>query len=375
MELQLRIGTCILYNAILTISFIFVKRSKTKKWIFAAYCLLLLLSSFRFTIGNDYENLFSLFYYSNLEFSGAYSYSFENVGSAIVPILVSIVPDHSKVGASTAIGFLSLIFLFYIYKTLDRYKVHDKGIILLFILSILFQSWDWAKQCAAVAIFIYSTKYIEDRNFKKYVIYIIIASLFHISALITLPLYYLSKIYISPRLLSFSLFIVFIMTELGLFHSIHERLVGLIPYYNEVYAMSQYSYFDQYTYYSPRFIYTSLWYIVVLLLCPSHIKIYPLIFAIGATLYMVSSGSLLLDRISLYFTISQLIIVPLELKLLKKKSIGYYLLTFMLLVHAFLFNREIFIDGGLRGSDIYQSVFSEDYDHLKFRDRTLLFVN
>lgn len=49
-----------------------------------------------------------------------------------------------------------------------------------------------------VAIFLYSIKYIKERNFKKFIMYMILASTIHVSALICIPLYFIYGLKIRP---------------------------------------------------------------------------------------------------------------------------------------------------------------------------------
>lgn len=50
------------------------------------------------------------------------------------------------------------------------------------------------RQNFAILIFALSLKWIENKNFKKYLIYILIATLFHSSAIILLPIYFINRV-------------------------------------------------------------------------------------------------------------------------------------------------------------------------------------
>ncbi|HAK42626.1 MAG TPA: hypothetical protein DCM59_07875 [Clostridium sp.] len=69
------------------------------------------------------------------------------------------------------------------------------------------------RQSIAMAICLFSYKYLLRRNFIKYVLIILIAGMFHYSAFILLPLYFIVKIDINPR----SLFILVLLWLVGLF--------------------------------------------------------------------------------------------------------------------------------------------------------------
>lgn len=77
-------------------------------------------------------------------------------------------------------------------------------ILMLFATSVIFSMLNIIRQMIAFSMIFYSLRFIVSKSFKKYAIGIIIASLFHKSAIIFLPLYFvLNRININNRFIQF----------------------------------------------------------------------------------------------------------------------------------------------------------------------------
>ncbi|MDM0466715.1 EpsG family protein [Clostridium perfringens] len=86
----------------------------------------------------------------------------------------------------------SFIFCFFTYKAIyDQSKGICLSIALLLVTSSYFISLNTLRQCMSVAIFLYATKYIKNRNIYKYMFWIFIAIMFHSSSIIYIPVYFI----------------------------------------------------------------------------------------------------------------------------------------------------------------------------------------
>ena len=168
-----KFGTFLLYNSLLLTCFLLAQsgeRCKNKRYIKLSYFLLLAISVFRFDIGHDYENYAnSIFRIANI-FNGGYRLldisTLVNIEPTML-ITIGLFKNSIHVYA-LVIAVYSSIFTIFIYKTFDYFNIHKWGILLLFILTILFQSWDWMRQGVAMSIFLYSIRFLNQSNFKKY---------------------------------------------------------------------------------------------------------------------------------------------------------------------------------------------------------------
>lgn len=363
------IETLLIYNLLLFVIVILSKKHN-KIFVFISYFLIFLFTSFRYDIGYDYEN------YARAIMQISKSLNYLDPSTIIVltgkePMLALLVLLLGKIEHLFVVVFsiYSLVFTYFIYKAFETYKIHTQGILLLFVLTILFQSWDWMRQGVSLSIFLFSLKYIKRRRFKQYLLCILFAALWHFSAIIMLLAYPLARIKIPDnknRILCI-LIIVFGLAELQVFSSLYEIVLKYIPYYNEIYVDSEYSTFEEFKFYSLPFIMYSIWYIIIVYNGVKNNTPYVMILFVGVILFMISGGNLLVDRIAWYFTGTQLLVVPIYCKS-KIFSLGKVLICLLIFSHYLYFNRQI-LNGGLRGSSQYITVFSNNYEHRIFNKR------
>ncbi|WP_251623359.1 EpsG family protein [Odoribacter lunatus] len=90
--------------------------------------------------------------------------------------------------------FVNVICAIFIFKHLRYYTFHYYLFFLLYLGYIYFTlNMSGIRQAIAVAIFIYSIKYIKENRIKNYMLCCFTAALFHVSALVTIPIYWISK--------------------------------------------------------------------------------------------------------------------------------------------------------------------------------------
>jgi hypothetical protein len=157
----------------------------SKFFYFLCAMLLTLISGLRLDVGTDYQNylyLFNLIENGQLSVSEpglVYLYKFSNYlgfGSYGVFFVFSFI---------VAVGFT---------KFLSDFCGRKGGvaIFLFFTLSMFyFASFNLIRQYAAVSVILYGFKYILEKRFLVYLIYVGIAMLFHYSAIVMLSMYFL----------------------------------------------------------------------------------------------------------------------------------------------------------------------------------------
>jgi transmembrane protein EpsG len=172
------------------------KSIQSLPWIF-----LFIVSAFRYNVGTDYAHYYHLFIHKDGMF------------------------EHKELGYTSLVNLLSsldfnpqmMFFLFSLatialfYKSF-KYFFKDNDTLfllstLLFIPFFFFLSLNTIRQALAVAIFFYAIRYILNKCFFKYFIYILIAMMFHKSAIILIPLYFFFGI----KLTRYRLFIICIL--------------------------------------------------------------------------------------------------------------------------------------------------------------------
>lgn len=165
-----------------------IQRKENRFVLFLVIVLISLVSGLRaYTVGTDskyYHSIFTNFY------SGGGIYFREQVFMYVAKALMQLT------------GSDRIVFLFYSFLTntliiLRFWKWRDKGsfaMMMFYYLTLFFpQSMNIMRQYVAIAIIMWAFDYIFERKYKRFIIVIIIAALFHTSALIALvliPLHY-----------------------------------------------------------------------------------------------------------------------------------------------------------------------------------------
>lgn len=172
----------------------FIKRD-SNKLVFRVLLILSLsiLIAFGGIVGTDHDSYVSSYY-------GLSSFSISNIiagfnifnlnrdiaGYEAGYVLLSY--PFYKFGFSAVAYFLVLAIITntFLVKVLYRFK-HPVFSIVLFITSqYYFQECNLVRQMLAVSIFLYALKYLENKDWKKYIIWVFVAASFHYSALFLL---------------------------------------------------------------------------------------------------------------------------------------------------------------------------------------------
>lgn len=186
-----------IYTLILTFIFSFFSREmekynknlSSKYFVVITLCILVAVPALRTNIGDTY----------------VYKQSFESMGSKT---LVDIFNDYGDVGY--------YVFTFYLYKISSnpqimifvtalitqvcyfkffyKYRTYLELEIFMYITSgYFFVTMNGIRQSLAAGILVLATKYLIDRNLKKYLLIVIFASLVHQSALIMILVYFIVR--------------------------------------------------------------------------------------------------------------------------------------------------------------------------------------
>ena len=265
------------------------------------------------------------------------------------------------------IGFYSLMFIWTIYFILDKYDAHKWGILVLFISLMLFQSWDWIKQSAALSMVFLGFMYADKGKLKMTIILFAIAIVFHLSAIFAIPALLCMKLNFSSKWMALFLVVVLIMAVSGVFKSLYSEILRLSPIYGESYSESRkYAEQENYSYNSTTFWLYSIWFILNIFFAQAKTHFWNCLLFVGAILYMISGGSLIIDRVSIYYTISQLIVFP-SIMNAYQHSVVKNIMLGMIILLLFLINSRLLSYGDLRRCTPYETIFSEEFRNRQFR--------
>lgn len=181
----------ILYLSIYTISSILITKGiKRKKNVFIllGIFILIVFAGIRYDVGTDYIN---------------YKYMYENISnkgfleifhSKIDKGFLLLIKMSSLVGNEILFFSLSSFFIIipFVYSLKMKYsKTCISLAIFLFLVTIFTSGMNIIRQVIAAGIVFYNFNYIFEKCFFKYMIFLILATLFHSTAVITFPLYFL----------------------------------------------------------------------------------------------------------------------------------------------------------------------------------------
>lgn len=268
--------------------------------------------AFRYGIGYDYLNIYDKIF--KVIVNGG-----KGNWEPGIMLLIKIIGLFSK--DSFYFFFISALFTsVFIYKGILKNSDKPSLSLLLFIICGLYMdAMNAVRQYIAIAIFSYALSFILKKDFKRYFIWVVIASLFHSSVLIMLPVYFFCKTKLSLKKKIF----------------VFSALILIMPFINQIFlnliAKTKYSFYlnSEYSSADPTYselIISSILFLVSSLLYKNNkndekFNIYYnltfLFFAVGIMSFKV----LLAYRIIMYFKISIIFMVPTIIKNIKDKKV------------------------------------------------------
>ena len=159
--------------------------NKIKKFSFIMCILILILiAGLRYQVGRDYSAYASGFYdYAHTPIS-----ILNQPGIVIVARIANLIyPDYA-----TWFFIMSMLTVLTAFIVIKKYSVDIPSSIMLYVfLGCWHFSFNLVKQCAASGILLLGFSFLSKRKLAKWVIICIIASSFHVTALLMIPVYFL----------------------------------------------------------------------------------------------------------------------------------------------------------------------------------------
>lgn len=184
-----------------------------------AFLIIFLFAAFRFNIGFDWKTYLSLIYPD---------YRPQNIGkfeplSLLYMKIAGILNTPILMYSLFSLTIYGVIALAIYNNSIDLYES-----LIIYIALFYFDSLSTMRQAAAVAITFYAYKYIKSKQLVKYIIFCLIALLYHKSAIIAIPLYF---IYYSKPKNIFILIISILVTFKILLPKIIIKVFPILMYY------------------------------------------------------------------------------------------------------------------------------------------------
>ena len=166
-----------------------ISKKRTVVKIIIAFLPMLIISAIRYDVGWDYLDI--------------YTNGFFLIGKGYMPHYFSEIPFDWLVKFIYIISNQNPDWLFFICSTItfvflakackDQSVNIVFSIMLIFLIRYYFLTLNIVRQGIAMSIILYSLKFIKEKNLKKYLLTVILASCFHMMALIYIPMYFICQ--------------------------------------------------------------------------------------------------------------------------------------------------------------------------------------
>src|SRR5699024_9565708 len=223
-------------NSITRISY--NKKLPNSIYIIPSFMLLFIISAFRGDFMVDYNNYVEIFDTINL-------LSFVDSFKSGINIEFGYILLNRVIGIFTnnpvyLFAVTTLIILYGFYHQFNRYSVNIWLSVLMFATAgSYYASFNITRQILAVAIVFIGSKYLYERKFFKYMLFVFLAFLFHKSALIMIPFYFILNFRVNLRnltlfavcsfvLLFLFLFILSFLQNLGIYDNYTSQAYGML---------------------------------------------------------------------------------------------------------------------------------------------------
>lgn len=319
---------------------------KRTYWLFIS--IFLLLSSLRWENGTDWESYY-LFYTYHIDSDEIFIGNMEP-GFTIMNSFNSFFKNYTVQLTSVAICSIIPIAL-----CIRNYSVYPCFSLFIWF-CISFAGIFSVRQNIAIAIFVLSWKFIEQKNLKKFILCILLASTFHVSALITLPVYYIwhKKITLKTNIIIVIVF-SFISFILGEMISKAMLLIGgeyirtkLEFYLNNADENFNSSYSMHQVLYRGIINRSFVFFPLILLLnrkrlIDKRVNAFLNLYTYSFILFLlVTPLSMALGRLCMFTDIVQLFIIPYIFNLKFNRFSRLYIILFLILYFLFRFNGIIY---------------------------------
>jgi hypothetical protein len=287
---------------------------------FVAILIISLIVGFRFEVGVDWEGYKTI--YNSLKDSTGITFSNQRLepGYFFINLIIS------RLGLSYGWMFftVSLITWYFFFKSVPKLFLRF-FIFSLFVDEYFFWGMNGVRQFAAISIWLVATRQIVNRNFFKYILLIILASLFHLSVLILIPFYFIPYFKLNNKYYWIGLFLVtLIIGSSSIFVNFIESIVTYLGQKIEIlgilrYVESKMFVINQSTKIGLGYLFRIVLNLFLILISSRVLKAYPqatiyfILFFIGAILFNLSYNIQLLGRINQYFLIMRSVVLAISI--------------------------------------------------------------
>ena len=184
---------------------------------------LIIISGIRYGVGQDYFYTYVPIFRNVL--SGKINGTWGEIGYIYLNKFVTLfTSDYSVIFLLT-----SIIFIYFTFKAI--YEQSDNisfSIMLLVLMGYYFCFMNGIRQMLAASILIYSIKFIKEKKLKKFLIFVLMATMLHTSSLLFIPLYFISSLEINYKIIAVITFMFYALSNI--ISSLLLKIIGLTKY-------------------------------------------------------------------------------------------------------------------------------------------------
>ena len=336
----------LIFILLVSFSIMEIITKRTSKWLvqYQIFCLLIILFvGLRYDVGFDFNSYRLIF--ENIDFSyfdklivyiSYNQFSVVEIGYGLLNLLIKTL----KLPYCVLIFLISIITLFPKFKLIKYYSPYYFLSLVVLVPTLVSSDMGQIRQGIALSIVISSFFQIVKRRKSRYIILILLASSFHVSSLLFLPIYWIVRCNINRIFLIIFICIAGIINYSGIMRYAIEQLAVMLPSFI---SFKLIAYLEMETYYLGFTI--TLIYRLFILYCfyyfykndfndkkQSFIKYLFIIYYTGIILFLFL-GALpqLGGRGSLYFKIFDVVIIPLIIVRIKTFFLKTILIMFFVL--------------------------------------------
>lgn len=261
--------------------------------------------------------------------------------------------------------FMAVIQNIFIYLGLKKRDLPASYILLgllIYISDVWLVSFNLMRQSVAVAIFFYASIYIEKRDIKRYMIYVLMAMGFHKSSYLLMPIYFIK--YIDLNIIRYLLLLIICYTIVGT-NSAQEILNWLALNFKgyERYYNSRLIFAGDSNIFSIGVLGKVIISIIIVFMANKKInkekKIEFNLYLYGRLFNILSISSFIFDRIGIYFSIFSIYAIPYGLSKVDDKDKKYFIGIIIIILLLILYLKSTSASSFNNSSKIfYKSIFN-----------------
>ena len=220
----------ILYLMVVLLGVVFLLK-KREIFVKKIFIILILFSGFRHNVGVDFKNYEQI--YNNIKLNNMIEIEkyIETGYIYLNKIVIYIGGDFQLV-----LLIMALVSNIFIYKFIkentcflsqkEKYMIYSVYVYFL-IGAYYISSFNSVRQFLTISIFLYSYKFIEKKELKKYILYLLIGSLFHKSLILLIPLYWVLNL----KKIPLKYFFIFMIIDVIIVFKL-SFILQYMPFYN-----------------------------------------------------------------------------------------------------------------------------------------------